>query len=159
MRNLITKMTTALLLGAVTLTLTPQSAKADQYFDPFGFSDPGGFFFNPPDIFFPTPYLLPDLIIEDVVLYQHSDRIALVKVRNVGLAKATPSHISAHNSTGMGVGNTSTLDVNEYQWCVLIMQNGASLSDCSSLTAFEADTFMEVGEMDEGNNMKFTLCN
>ena len=159
MRNVIKKITTALLLGAVTLTLTPQSAKADQYFDPFGFGNPGDlFFFNPPDIFFPTPYLLPDLIIEDIHLLQHNDERAFVKVRNIGRAKADPSHISAHNSTGFGLGNTPTLDINESRWCLLVMHNGASLKECSSVTVLEADTFMVIGEMDETNNMKWEMC-
>jgi len=160
MRNVIKKMTTALLLGAVTLTLTPQSAKADQYFDPFGFSGPGDFFFSPPpDIFFPGPYLLPDLIIEDVIFPAHTDKIAFIKVRNIGLARANPSHLSAHNGTGMGLGDTPSLDINQYKWCVLSMNAGASLSECSSITVFKTDTFREVAERDESNNTKIALCN
>ncbi len=157
MKNNFSKMTAALLLGSVFLAFTPQSANADLYSDPFGFSHCGGLIYPPP-VLFPFPLLLPDLVIEQIHVIPGQEHIALVKVRNIGFAKATPSHVSAHNNTGVGVAQTGSLDINQSEWCVLSMFGNATLGECSSLTLFQTDTFMEVAEMNEHNNIKFTLC-
>ena len=156
--KLMNKLSAALLGGIALLSITPNEAQADEFFDPFGFNPPGfGNWWSPPPIWPPFfDVLLPDLVITKVI--KLNDTVALVKVENIGQAIADPSSVRASNGLGDGLGHVGAIRPGEHDYCLVFMDQGASLSNCSSITSFEADCFKVIAELDEWNNSAMMFC-
>jgi len=156
--KLMNKFTAALLAGVALLAVPPDAAHADGYYDPFGFNPPTPWW-SPPPSFFPLPELfLPDLIITNVIVSNDGQR-AFVKVSNIGQAIANPSSVRASNGLGNGLGNVGEILPGRSRYCLVVMEQGASLKNCASVTNFDADCFRVVAELNESNNSKMIFCN
>ena len=153
--KIMNKFSAALLAGVALLAATSNEAHADEYYNPFGFN-PQTPWWSPPPTWFPVPELfLPDLVITSVTKLDH---VALVKVSNIGQAIANPSSVRASNGTGNGLGHVGVILPGRSKYCWVVMEPGASLNNCISVTNFEADCFRVVAELIEFNNSKMVFC-
>jgi len=143
----------ALSLGLAALLPFTSEAQARWGQNPFGGN------FTLPSLDIPKlTILLPDLIVEKVILSSSESNLAYVLVGNIGTAHSEPCRVMGFNHTGSGMSLVGGLAVGQYQWVRVHLTKG-TFKGCHMFSGFRVDATGIIVELSEINNGKGYIDN